>query len=214
MEDGVQVFTNVREELLIAKERCRERQEIGKLSRERYKELSKQIIELQDARVVTVSAINHIIGLVKLSEVYLELKQQESQKAIQHAIDSAGQVVSGAGMEGARLRIEDKKAWISTDLTDDVREQEGSGLRSVLSILLRYTFLTTKSSSFKMIIIDEGLGPLSDETVQCFRDYLEIFKKDCLVIGIEQRSYTYDGLADKVFEFSKVDGTTRVRQIS
>lgn len=214
MESSRQDFDDVRSKLLNAITVCDTRYKQGVEMEKRADHINSQIDMYERSRGLVVSTINHIIELVKLTEVYLEVKERESKQSLQAAISKSSEMVPGASSRGATLMIEDKKAWIKTALTNDVSEQEGSGYRSVLSILLRYAFIHAKPNTLKFIIIDEGLGPLSDETVDNFKQYLSAFKEDTLVIGIEQRSYTYDGIADMVYGFNKKDGVTKVKRIS
>lgn len=176
--------------------------------------LEESINTYTSARQKIVKTINHIIALVKLSETYLSIKERESKTALQAAIQNAGQLVPAANAQGARLTIDEKTAEVTLPDGSALKELEGGAYRSVLTILMRYAILHAKPGSFKMIIIDEGLSALSDETVDSFRTLLEVLKQDTLFIGIEQRSYSYRGVADVVYKFTKTDDITKVRKVS
>ena len=63
-------------------------------------------------------------------------------------------------------------------------------------------------------MLDEAFNTLSDETIATTREYIDVFKNDMLIIGIEQRNLLFQGLEKTTYRVQKKDGCTIVERLA
>ena len=84
-------------------------------------------------------------------------------------------------------RCEDGEAWFETQDGIDVSRLEGSGFRSILSVLMRAVVLRANPQFLQTLVLDEIFAKLSVENSATLSSYLPILAQDMQIISIEQK---------------------------
>lgn len=160
--------------------------------------------------------IDRCTAIYKDVQQNLAEKQRYSLDRYLKAIEQAGSVVRNSDIAGASLKIDKDRAVIVDTRGHSVNVREGSALRSVAGMLLRYTSITAQMNYLPIILLDESFFTLSDNTSVEMKEYLQAFAEDLLIIGIEQRDTIFSGIPGVVrYEFVKDrDKTTKIRKES
>lgn len=208
-------FNHVRDRLLAAMIQCRERAAVGRQNEKRAAECRSELQFYEQKRSTLKECINYIVQEYKNIEQYLIDKKEFSMEMLKLAIEKAGMIVPDADAKGIHLHVADKSARVLNGEGQDINLREGSAFRTVMGILMRYTLLKAQPDAIQLMLLDEAFSTLSDETASVMREYLEAFKEDMLIIGIEQRNYLYDGIDRTVFQVLKEkDKGSTVRRIT
>jgi len=205
-----------RDDLLSALVQCRERARVGRENKKRAAELYGELKLYEEKSKTLKECINYIVKEYKSIEQYLIDKKEYSMEMLKLAIEKAGMVVPDADAAGIKLDVADRSARVLNERGQDINLREGSAFRTVMGVLMRYTLLKAQPDAIQMILLDEAFSTLSEATAATMRDYLEAFREDMLIVGIEQRNYLYDGLERDVYEVvkeeDKVSTVRRVKQ--
>lgn len=208
-------FNHVRDSLLTAMVQCRERAAMGRQNEKRAAECRTELQFYEQKRNTLKECINYIVQEYKNIEQYLIDKKEFSMEMLKLAIEKAGMIVPDADANGVHLHVADRSARVLNGEGQDINLREGSAFRTVLGVLMRYTLLKAQPDAVQMMLLDEAFSTLSDETAAVMREYLEAFKEDMLIVGIEQRNYLYDGIDRTVFQVLKEkDGVSTVRRMA
>lgn len=189
-----QDVSHVRDALLAAIVQCRERAAMGRRNEVKAQSCRKELQMYEGKLALLKECINYIIREYKSIERFLIDKKEFSMEMLKTAIEKAGTIVPDADAEGLKLKVMDKSARVLNAQGQDINLREGSAFRTVMGILMRYTLLKVQPQAVQMMLLDEAFATLSDETASVMREYLEAFKEDMLIVGIEQRNYLYDGI--------------------
>lgn len=202
-----------RDALLAAIIQSKERAEIGRANEKKLAEFRKEQRFYETKSRDIKEAVNYMSREYKNIESYLVNKKAYSMEMLKLAIEKAGLVVPDADTTGIHLSIGDNSARIVNDKGQDVNMREGSAFRTVMGKLMQYTLLMAQPDCLQFILLDEAFATLSDSTAAAMREYLNSFKDDILIIGIEQRNYLYEGIDRTVYEVVKdEEGASRVRR--
>lgn len=79
---------------------------------------------------------------------------------------------------------------------------------------MKYTLIKFQQDCLQVIFLDEAFSTLSDSTSAVMRDFIEAFKQDILIVGIEQRNLVYDGIERITYQVVKEeDRISTVRRV-
>lgn len=204
---------SVRAALLGAIATCEERMKSGTVATQKLIELNSKKNHYEDILHKTVEVANHLRDICLNIEQYISDKKKLSMKILQAAIEQAGNIVPDAEIEGIRLAVEGKTAVIINKQGQDINKREGSAFRSVMGVLLRYALIKAQPDCIQLMYLDEAFSTLSDATADTMRKYLDAFKDDVLVIGVEQRNYLYDGIDRMVIKVVKEENGSVLRKV-
>lgn len=158
--------------------------------------------------------VNYATKVCKNVEQFLINKKETAMEMLKLAIENLSTIVPDADVNGIQLLVKDKTARVVNETGQDIVAREGSALCSVLGILMRYTLLKVQPDCVHMLVLDEACSNLSDATAGELREYINTFKDDTLIIGIEQRNYLYEGIDRTVYEVVKgEDKISRLRKV-
>ena len=189
-------INNCRSSLLAINAQAKERARIGRANEIKSKELTQSLQAAIIARDNVRECINHTTAIYKNIEKYAVDRKELALTMLKESIEQAGYIVPDAQTKGVKLVTKDKHARIVDDKGTDVNLREGSAYRTVLGMLIRYTLLKAQPDAMQVMFLDELFNTLSDETIVAMREYLAIFKEDILIVGIEQRDITFQGIVD------------------
>lgn len=192
-----------RDNLLNAMIQANERAKIGKENEVKASSIDTELQNYINTKNVIVASINHLTSICKNIQNYANKRKELAENALKLAISKAGYIVPDADIEGIQLNIEDKKACVVDGEGNDINLKEGSAYRTVMGVLIKYTLIKEKPGAIQALFFDEQFATLSDETINIMKEYLSIFQKDMLIVGIEQRDVVFYGLDKKVLEAIK-----------
>jgi len=215
-EDLWRDLNNGRDALLGCIVQCKERARIGRDNRARLANFTTEQDfyrkKIQDIKDVT----NYMVKEYKNIEQYLIKRKELSTEMLKLAIEKVGLIVPDADTSGITLSIKDKAAHIVNEKGQPITLREGSAVSAILSALISYSLIKAQPDALQFMVFDESFAALSDTTAATFREYLDIFKEDMLILGIEQRNYLYDGIEKEyVYELIKGEGkSSKLRIVS
>lgn len=190
----------------LVEQAARETQEI--------QQLTAALEEVTKRRTNLKNTIDRCTAIYKDVQQNLDEKKQYSLDRYLAAIEQSANIVKNSDIDGAKLKIEKNRAVIVDRNGHSVNAREGSALRSVAGMLMRYTSITAQMGYLPLILLDESFFTLSDNTSNEMKEYLQVFSEDLLIIGIEQRDSIFAGIPGVIrYEFVKdKDKTTRIRK--
>lgn len=179
-----------------------------------YQQISTALQEVEKRRDNLKSTIDRCTTIYKDVQQNLAEKKKYSQDRYLKAIEQASNVVRNSDIAGANLKIDKDRAVIVDTRGHSINVREGSALRSVAGMLLRYTSITAQMNYLPLILLDESFFTLSDNTSNEMKEYLQAFAEDLLIIGIEQRDTIFAGIPGVIrYEFVKHgDKKTKIRK--
>lgn len=199
--------------LLKAMTQASERADVGRVNESKAASLEAEIKNYTKLRDALREVINHVTDMYKNIRKYADDRRELSMEMLKLAINKAGYIVPDADINDIHLSVEDKKACIVDKYGLDINLKEGSAYRTVMSALVRYTLLMELPDAVSVIFLDEAFGTLSEETINLMREYISVFQKDVLIVGIEQRDLLFQGLSPIIYHAVKdANGVTTIRQ--
>lgn len=201
-----QSISNCRTTLLASAAQADERARLGRINEEKANNATAELESYVTTKRNLVECSNYITTLYKNIEQYAANRKELALNMLKTAIERAGHIVPDADTKGIQLQFVDKKAKIVDKNGTDVNLREGSAYRTVLGMLISYTLLKAQPGCMQAMFLDEKLNTLSDETAAVMREFLDIFKEDTLIVGIEQRDTVFQGIDKTVFRAIKEDG--------
>lgn len=206
-------YDSLRNDLLKGIVTASERARIGRENEVRVKEIEKERLYYERERDNLRDTVNYLVKLYKNIEKYAQDRKELSLQLLKEAIEKSGLIVPDADVEGIHLRIAGKMARIVNAAGQDINLREGGAFRSVIGILMKYTLIAFQPNKIQAMFLDESFAALSDTTADNMRQYLSVFAEDMLIVGIEQRSYLYQGIDREVYEAVKGEEGTTIRRI-
>ena len=209
--DNDNIRTALLESIAVAKERIR----IGTANVQKRVELEKELKFLQQRQKMHLETFQHMLRIYKNLQKYVEDRKELSMEMLQEAVHKAGLIVPDADVKGLHLAFSNKSARVLTETGQDVNQREGGAFRAALGILMRYALLSFQAGKCQVMFLDESFSAMIDSTADTMREYINAFKDDMLIVGIEQRSYLYEGIDREIYEASKdAKGLTVIRKLS
>ena len=203
-----------RDALLNAIVQSKDRAALGKANSEKMIKLNEEEKYYKEKSSALKETINYIVKEYKNIEQYLINRKELSMEMLELAIEKAGYIVPDADIKGIHLSIKEKTARIVNDKGQDINLREGSAFRTVMVILMKYTLIKFQQDCLQVIFLDEAFSTLSDSTSAVMRDFIEAFKQDILIVGIEQRNLVYDGIERITYQVVKEeDRISTVRRV-
>lgn len=212
-EELRQAVNNVRDNLLTAALQAEERAKLGRINADRANKINTELEEAIQNRDYFRECINYMVQMYKNIEQYANDRKELSLEMLKTSITKAGYIVPDADINGVELKVTDKKAKVVNKFGQDINMREGSAYRTVMGMLIRYTLLKAQPDTLQVVLLDEAFGTLSENTISALREYIEIFKEDTLILGIEQHDSLFSGMASAVYRAVKgEDGVTVIRK--
>ena len=199
----VQSVSDVRDSLMRSSIQAKERAEIGRQNEEKALRINEELKQRQELKESLCECVNYVVRIYKNIEKYSADRKELSMEMLKNAIREAGFIVPDAKTEGIELKVVDKAAKVVDKQGQDINMREGSALRTVLGMLIRYTLLKAQPDSIQALFLDEAFNTLSDNTIMSLREYIEAFKDDTLILGIEQHNTLFAGMPKTVFRAVK-----------
>lgn len=141
---------------------------------------------------------------------YTDERRQESTTAIMTAMRAAAYIVPSCD-DTIIPRCEEGEAWFETQDGIDVSRLEGSGFRSILSVLMRSVVLRANPQFLQTLVLDEIFAKLSVENSATLSSYLPVLAQDMQVISIEQKPEVFANNSHTAYKFF-LDGDHTVVQ--
>lgn len=206
--------STVRDDLLKAITVCNERIRIGTVNLQKKLELEKDLKFYENRLQNYKDTFQYMVRIYKNIQKYTEDRKELSMDLLQEAITKAGLIVPDADVKGLHLVFNNKTARIVNEKGQDVNQREGGAFRAALGILMRYALLSFQTDKCQVMFLDESFSAMSDSTADTMREFINAFKETMLIVGIEQRSYLYDGIERITYEAAKdAQGLTVIRRI-
>lgn len=154
--------------------------------------------------------IANYAALLEAITNYSDERKRDSNTAIMTAMRAASYIVPSCD-DTIIPRCEDGEAWFETQDGIDVSRLEGSGFRSILSVLMRAVVLRSNSQFLQTLVLDEIFAKLSVENSATLSSYLPILAQDMQIISIEQKPEVFANNSHIAYKFF-LDGDHTVVQ--
>lgn len=141
---------------------------------------------------------------------YTDERRKDSTTAILSAMRAAAFIVPSSD-DTIIPKCEEGEAWFETQDGIDVSRLEGSGFRSILSVLMRSVVLRSNPQCLQTLILDEIFAKLSVENSATLSSYLPILAQDMQIISIEQKPEVFANNSHIAYKFY-LDGDHTVVQ--
>ena len=149
-------------------------------------------------------------SLLQAISDYTDERRKDGNTAVMNAMRIAAYIVPAC--DGTIIpRCEEGEAWFETQDGIDVSRLEGSGFRSILSVLMRAVVLRSNPQYIQTMILDEIFAKLSVENSATLSSYLPILAQDMQIISIEQKPEVFANNSHVAYKFY-LDGDHTVVQ--
>ena len=147
--------------------------------------------------------ISSYAALLEAITSYTDERRRDGNTAVMSAMRAAAYIVPSCD-DTIIPRCEDGEAWFETQDGIDVSRLEGSGFRSILSVMMRSVVLQT-------LVLDEIFAKLSVENSATLSSYLPVLAQDMQIISIEQKPEVFANNSHTAYKFF-LDGDHTVVQ--
>lgn len=154
--------------------------------------------------------ISNYAALLEAITSYTDERRRDSNTAVMSAMRAAAFIVPSCD-DTIIPRCEDGEAWFETQDGIDVSRLEGSGFRSILSVLMRAVVLRANPQFLQTLVLDEIFAKLSVENSATLSSYLPILAQDMQIISIEQKPEVFANNSHTAYKFF-LDGDHTVVQ--
>lgn len=154
--------------------------------------------------------ISDYAALLDAITKYSDERRRDGNTAVMSAMRAAAYIVPSCDST-IIPRCEDGEAWFETQDGIDVSRLEGSGFRSILSVLMRSVVLRSNPQFLQTLVLDEIFAKLSVENSATLSSYLPILAQDMQVISIEQKPEVFANNSHTAYKFF-LDGDHTVVQ--
>lgn len=131
---------------------------------------------------------------------YVDERRKDSHAAVTSAMRAAAYIVPSCD-ETIIPKCEDGEAWFETTDGIDVSRLEGSGFRSILSVLMRAVVLRANPQHLQTLVLDEIFAKLSVENSATLSSYLPVLAQDMQIISIEQKPEVFANNSHVAYKF-------------
>lgn len=154
--------------------------------------------------------IANYAALLEAISDYTDERRKDSNTAVMTAMRAAAYIVPSCDAT-IIPRCEDGEAWFETQDGIDVSRLEGSGFRSILSVLMRAVVLRANPQLLQTLVLDEIFAKLSVENSATLSSYLPVLAQDMQIISIEQKPEVFSNSSHTAYKFY-LDGDHTVVQ--
>lgn len=141
---------------------------------------------------------------------YVDEKRRDGSAAVMAAMRAATHIVPACD-NTIIPKCEDGEAWFETQDGIDVSRLEGSGFRSILSVMMRAVVLRSNPQFLQIMILDELFSKLSVENSATLSSYLPVLAQDMQILSIEQKPEVFANNQHTAYKFF-LDGDHTVVQ--
>ena len=156
------------------------------------------------------TAISTYSNLIDAITNYMDERRKDGNAAVLMAMRAAAYIVPSCDDTIVPM-CEDGEAWFETKDGLDVSRLEGSGFRSILSVLMRAVVLRANPQFLQTMVLDEIFAKLSVENSATLSSYLPILAQDMQIISIEQKPEVFANNSHVAYKFF-LDGDHTVVQ--
>lgn len=169
----------------------------------RMNEMKNLILKLDKAMRIYTS-------ILSTTKSYIDERREDSNTAVASAMRAAAYIVPAC--DGTLVpKCEGGEAWFETEDGIDVSRLEGSGFRSILSVMMRSVVLRSQPRCLQTLVLDEIFSKLSVENSATLSTYLPILAQDTQIISIEQKPEIFANNSHIAYKFY-LDGDHTVVQ--
>lgn len=154
--------------------------------------------------------ISSYAALLEAITSYTDERRRDGNTAVMSAMRAAAYIVPSCD-DTIIPRCEDGEAWFETQDGIDVSRLEGSGFRSILSVMMRSVVLRANPQFLQTLVLDEIFAKLSVENSATLYSYLPVLAQDMQIISIEQKPEVFANNSHTAYKFF-LDGDHTVVQ--
>lgn len=199
--------------LLVAGIKCDERIRISQVNESRANTLNSRIEFLEAEITSLVGTCNHLVKMVKNAEAFISKRKEQNLATLNRSIHEVSAIVPNSEVSDIFVSVDGKKAKLAKRSGGTLAGREGSAAVSTASVLLRFAAIRSKPNTLQISLFDEAFFALSDISTDNIREYLKLFGRDMLIIGIEQRKMLFEGIATTEVIFTKINGKTKIEVV-
>lgn len=179
-------------------------------NQEKRDHLVAQMEELKDVIIKLDKAMKTYTSILATTKAYIDERREDSNVAVASAMRAASYIVPAC--DGTLVpKCEGGEAWFETEDGIDVSRLEGSGFRSILSVMMRSVVLRSQPRCLQTLVLDEIFSKLSVENSATLSTYLPILAQDTQIISIEQKPEIFSNNSHTAYKFY-LDGDHTVVQ--
>ena len=144
--------------------------------------------------------ISSYAALLEAITSYTDERRRDGNTAVMSAMRAAAYIVPSCD-DTIIPRCEDGEAWFETQDGIDVSRLEGSGFRSILSVMMRSVVLRATPQFLQTLVLDEIFAKLSVENSATLSSYLPVLAQDMQIISIEQKPEVFANNSHTAYKF-------------
>lgn len=162
-----------------------------------------------------VLCVKHLDNICANIEHYAVEHQKTAKSILARAIEEAGALVPDAVGDDVHPRYHKDSVVLVNKHGEIIDDVEGGGYRAVLGVCIRYALMKAQPGALPLMIFDEALFAIDDDTTARLKKVLSAMKRDTTILVIEQRRNVVDGITDKQYNYAKgIDEVIRVTEVS
>lgn len=186
---------------------------VNNQNRKQYEDTKAAVEQLKNIIDITRDKINHCSNIYKNICFYIEQRKALQIEELTEYIHSVSDIVPDADLSTCEIKHENGKTRILDGNGQDINKREGGAARSTLGVFMKFCTLKAQPKKIQLLMLDEDLSRLSAETSVNLRPMLMTMSKEMGIVGIEQRSITYESISSKAYRVTKSGKVTNVKEI-
>lgn len=200
----------LRDDLLNAIVDANSKIKVGHANKGLAEETSKRITEITIEQNRLAEMINHLNAMYKEITTYVNTVEKRNLEELNMVIQKSATIVPDAKLADARISYDGVSANIVTDKNRVISVREGSGVKAIMSTLMRCVLIANRPGAIKFIIFDEAFNTLSQNSTNDMREVLHLLSDKFGFVFIEQHPIICEGLEKTTYRFVKKDDVTHV----
>lgn len=186
---------------------------VNNQNRKQYEDTKSAVDTLTKLADVTKEKINHCTDIYKNICFYIEQRKALQIEELTNYIRSVSDIVPDADLSTCTIKHENGKTKILDGNEQDINLREGGAARSTLGVFMKFCTIKAQPNRIQLLMLDEDLSRLSAETSVNLRPMLMAMSKEMGIVGIEQRSITYESISSKMYKVTKSGKVSTVREV-
>lgn len=206
-------FDDLRDDLLRSISIAEERVRVSNANKERHKKLTAEKAKVEAYIKMNNDTANHMASIYSNVKHFLELKKKASKDTLEEFIRSVSNIIPDADLKNCSIKHEDNKTHVVNEKGQNINKREGSAARATMGLMLRYVSVKSMPNKIQLMFLDEALATLSSTSSVNLREVIQELSKDVGIVGIEQVSTLYKGIASKQYLATKQDKISKIAQV-
>ena len=186
---------------------------VNNQNRKQYEDTKLAVDQLTKLIDVTREKVNHCSNIYKNICYYIEQRKTLQLEELENYVRSVSDIVPDADLSTCEIKHENGKTRVLDGNGHDINKREGGAARSTLGVFMKFCTIKAQPNKIQLLMLDEDLSRLSAETCFNLRPMLMAISKEMGIVGIEQRSITYESIASKAYKVTKSGKVTSVKEI-